>query len=72
VTDKCIEALVVSEETETNATKINEQRKKVGLAPLKIITINMVPSENCGPISTTRIRKGEMDREGRLTKASRR
>ena len=70
VTDKCIEALVVSEETATNATKINEQRKKVGLAPLEIFAINMVPSENCGPISTTRIRKGEMDREGHLTKDS--
>ena len=70
VTDKCIEALVVSEETAANATKINEQRKKVGLAPLEIISINMVPSENCGPISTTRIRKGEMDREGHLTKGS--
>jgi cytidyltransferase-like protein len=70
VTDKCIEALVVSEETVTNASKINEQRKKVGLAPLEIVAINMVPSENCRPISTTRIRKGEMDREGHLTKAS--
>ena len=70
VTDKCIEALVVSEETATNATKINELRKKVGLGLLEIISINMVPSENCGPISTTRIRKGEMDREGHLTKGS--
>jgi cytidyltransferase-like protein len=68
VTDKCIEALVVSEETIRNAMKINEQRKKVGLTPLEIVTIHMVPSENCGPISTTRIRKGEMDREGHLTK----
>src|SRR4030066_612180 len=70
VTDRCIEALVVSEETAMNASKINEQRKKAGLAPLEIVAINMVPSENCGPISTTRIRKGEMDREGHLTKSS--
>ena len=68
VTDKCIEALVVSEETATNATKINEQRKKVGLTPLTIVSINMVPAENCAPISTTRIRKGEIDHEGRLLK----
>ena len=72
VTDKCIEALVVSDETKPMADKINEQRRKVGLAPLEIVSVNMVPSENCGPISTTRIRKGEMDREGRLTKASNR
>ena len=67
-TDKCIEALVVSEETEATAIKINEQRKKSDLPLLRIVTVNMVPSENCTPISTTRIRKGEMDREGHLTK----
>src|SRR3989304_6541712 len=41
VTYKCIEALVVSEETTKNATKINEQRKKAGVALLEIISINM-------------------------------
>jgi pantetheine-phosphate adenylyltransferase len=68
VTDRCIEALVVSEETKKTAGKINEKRKEAGLPALEIFAINMVPSENCAPISTTRIRKGEMDREGRLTK----
>jgi cytidyltransferase-like protein len=68
VTDKCIEAVVVSEETKATANKINEQRTRNGLTPLKIIAINMVPSEDCSPISTTRIRRGEIDREGRLTK----
>jgi cytidyltransferase-like protein len=67
VTDKCIEAVVVSEETKITANKINDQRKQSGLNALAIITINMVPSEDCSPISTTRIRKGEIDREGRLT-----
>jgi cytidyltransferase-like protein len=67
-TNTRIEALVVSEETKVTADKINEQRRKTGLPLLKIITVLMVPSENCGPISTTRIRKGEMDREGKLVK----
>jgi cytidyltransferase-like protein len=66
----CIEALVVSEETRATAVKINENRRKAGLPPLKIVTINMVPAENCTPISTTRIRKGEIDREGHLLKRS--
>ncbi|MEM2104240.1 MAG: phosphopantetheine adenylyltransferase [Candidatus Bathyarchaeia archaeon] len=64
----CIEALVVSRETEPTAIKINEKRVKRGLKPLKIVVIEMITSENHSPISTTRIRKGEMDREGRLIK----
>jgi pantetheine-phosphate adenylyltransferase len=68
LTDTCIEALVVSEETEKTALKINQKRREVQLPPLTIITINMVPAENFKPISTTRIRKGEMDREGHMLK----
>jgi pantetheine-phosphate adenylyltransferase len=70
LTESCIGALVVSEETEPIALKINEKRREAGLSPLAIVTVRMVPSENCTPISTTRIRKGEMDREGRLLKTT--
>jgi pantetheine-phosphate adenylyltransferase len=68
IKDSEIQALVVSEETTPTAQKINELRSKNGLSLLKIFTVSMVRSENCGPISTTRIRKGEMDREGRILK----
>jgi cytidyltransferase-like protein len=68
IKDPEISALVVSKETEPVAEKINERRKQAGLPTLKIFAISMVPSQNCGPISTTRIRRGEMDREGRLLK----
>jgi cytidyltransferase-like protein len=68
LTDKCIEALVVSEETEKIAVKINQKRREKNLPLLKIITISMVPAENYKPISTTRIREGEIDREGHLLK----
>jgi cytidyltransferase-like protein len=68
LTDKCIEALVVSEETEKIAVKINQKRGEKSLPLLKIVTISMVPAENYKPISTTRIRKGEIDREGHLLK----
>lgn len=67
-TDRTIDGLIVSQETELTANKINEQRVKSGLKKLEILTVNMVPSDNCRPISTTRIRHGEMDREGRLLK----
>jgi pantetheine-phosphate adenylyltransferase len=61
-----LDALVVSRETEYMAQEINKKREKKGLKPLKIIVIEMVPAENCVPISTTRIRRGEIDREGHL------
>ena len=64
--ESCIEALVVSEETAPVAFIINEKRKEAGLFQLAIITVAMVPSDNSAPISTTRIREGEMDREGRI------
>ena len=68
LTDTCIEALVVSEETEKTALKINQKRSEAQLPPLTIVTISMVPAENYKPISTTRIREGEIDREGHLLK----
>jgi pantetheine-phosphate adenylyltransferase len=68
ITDKCIDALVVSEETEKIAVTINQKRIEALLPPLEIVTICMVPAENCEPISTTRIREGEIDREGHMLK----
>lgn len=68
LSDNDIDALVVSKETEVIAKKINAKRKESGLKPLKVITIRMVPAENRAPISTTRIRKGEIDRYGHLLK----
>ncbi|MCD6445847.1 phosphopantetheine adenylyltransferase [Candidatus Bathyarchaeota archaeon] len=68
LSDAGVEALIVSRETESRALEINEKREKLGLPPLQIVTIEMVPSENHTPISTTRIRLGEIDREGHLLK----
>jgi pantetheine-phosphate adenylyltransferase len=62
----CVEALIVSRETELMAVKINEERERRELPPLQIVIIDMIPSENHSPISTTRIRRGEIDREGHL------
>jgi len=64
----CAEALVVSKETEPTALKINKKRKEIGLPPLQMVIIDMIPSENHVPISTTRIRHGQIDREGHLIK----
>ena len=64
-----LDALVVSKETESTADKINKIRVEAGLPPLKIISISMVPAENSNPISTTRIRSGEIDRNGHLLRS---
>jgi len=68
ISDKGLQTLIVSEETQKTAEKINEKRHKIGLPPLVIIAVNMVPAENNTPISTTRIRSGEIDRNGHLLK----
>lgn len=70
LSEGCVEALIVSRETEPMAYRINAERARRGLKPLEIVAIDMVPSENHAPISTTRIRKGEIDREGRLLKTT--
>ena len=65
----CIEAIVVSRETEPRAHEINEKRIAKGLPPLRVIVIEMVPAENHISISTTRIRRREIDREGCLLRS---
>ncbi|OPY31903.1 MAG: Phosphopantetheine adenylyltransferase [Methanomassiliicoccales archaeon PtaU1.Bin124] len=65
-TDPTLEVLIVSPETSTRASKINDQRRLAGLAPLKIITIPYVLAQDFRPISSSRIIRGELDEEGRL------
>ena len=60
------DALVVSKETEPVGIDINKKRRASGLEPLELIVIDMIPAEDCVPISSTRIRRGEIDREGHL------
>jgi pantetheine-phosphate adenylyltransferase len=61
-----LDALVVSQETQKTAEKINEKRQRAGLPLLEIVTVSMIPAENQAPISTTRIRRGEIDRNGHI------
>ncbi len=66
--DEKIEAIVVSKETKKGADKINNIREKKGLTTLSIVTVSMVLAEDNKRISSTRIRNGEINREGKLEK----
>ncbi len=68
VHDSQIDAIVVSRETKPVADKINEIRQKKGIKPLKLFVIDWVLAEDEKPISSTRIRKGEIDRDGKVLK----
>lgn len=64
-TDETVEAIAVSHETVPGATEINKLRKKNGLKALEIISIPLVLAVDGKPISSKRIKRGEIDREGR-------
>lgn len=61
-----IEGIVVSEETEPRAEEINRLRAAKHLKPLLIFCIKMILAEDGTPISSTRIRRQEVDRYGKL------
>jgi pantetheine-phosphate adenylyltransferase len=61
-----LDAIVATEETKHTCERINSIRKRNGLKPLKIIHVSYVYSDDCRTISSSRIRKGEIDRQGRV------
>ncbi len=64
--DGGIEGILVSEETEARAEEINQIRVKKGEKPLLIFVMKMVLAYDGKPISSTRVRRQEVDRYGRL------
>lgn len=61
-----LDVIVVSPGTRGNAEKINLLRSREGLNPLRIVRIPWVLADDGKPISDLRIRRGEMDREGKM------
>jgi inosine/xanthosine triphosphatase len=61
-----LDALIASEETKLAAEEINKMREESGLTPLEIHLAPLVMADDSCPISSTRIRNGEIDADGKL------
>ncbi len=66
ITSSRIQAIVVSKRTLQTAYEINRRRRLRNLAPLVIVAIDLIQAQDKRPISSTRIRRGRIDREGRV------
>ena len=66
ITDSEVDALVVSYETAGRGEEINGIRRQRKFEPVNLIVIDAILADDGLPISTTRIRRGEIDREGQI------
>lgn len=71
VADREAQAVVVSPDTSGRAEKLNEMRASNGLPPLDIVEVPFVLAEDGKPISSIRIRYGEMNTHGKILGPSR-
>ena len=62
------DAIIVSPETVNTAEEINEKRKRLNKKPLKIVQIPFVLAEDNLPVSSSRIKKKEIDENGNVLK----
>jgi pantetheine-phosphate adenylyltransferase len=60
------DAIIVSPETRSTAEEINQLRIQKRMKPLQIIQIPFVLAEDHQPVSSSRIRRKEIDTEGRI------
>ena len=63
--DKILEAIFVTVDTVENALKLNQARRQAGLRPLEVVIVPKVLAQAGGFVSSTRIRAGEIDADGR-------
>ena len=66
--DADFEAIVVSKETEPTAIDINKIRSSKSMDILDIVVVNFVLAYDGNPISSTRIRNGEINKYGDFLK----
>ena len=66
VLEKQVEALVVSEETSSKGKDLNRLREKRNSPPVEVIVVPMALAKDGTRISTTRIKKSEIDPSGSI------
>ncbi|MBN2250754.1 MAG: pantetheine-phosphate adenylyltransferase [Candidatus Altiarchaeota archaeon] len=66
--DPGIDCIMASEETLLRAGEINAIRFKKGLEKLTIVVVPIVLAKDGRPISSDRINRGEIDKEGMIVK----
>jgi pantetheine-phosphate adenylyltransferase len=65
-TDPSVEAVVVTPDSFDRGMEANFVRAKIGLGAVHVVLVPLVLAEDGVRISSTRIRKQEIDKEGRL------
>jgi pantetheine-phosphate adenylyltransferase len=63
-----VDTLVITPDTARSASKLNKLRRRKGLRPLRIHIVRLLRAEDGKPISSTRIRRREINRDGTLLK----
>lgn len=63
---KDLDALIITRENRTTGERINALRQGSTLSPLTLIEVPIVAAQDGKPISSTRLRNGEIDSDGRL------
>jgi phosphopantetheine adenylyltransferase len=65
---KKLEALIVSKGTLASGRRLNRLRRQSDLRSLDLHVVDLLRADDGKPISTTRVRNGEIDLQGRVLK----
>ncbi len=57
--------LVVSVDTKAGGRAVNAERRRLGRDPVPLVVVPVVLADDLGPVSSRRVRAGEIDRDGR-------